>query len=87
MDKLPFNFTKIKNLGTPKDIIKKMKTYQRLGENIFKSYIYMIKHLYQEYIKNPYNPIITKTNNSIEKWLKELMGTSPRRTYKWLTST
>lgn len=54
MDKLPFNFTKIKNLGTPKDIIKKMKTYQRLGENIFKSYIYdkaLVSRIYKESIQ------------------------------------
>ena len=48
-------FSKIKNVCTSTDSIKRFK--RQLNEIKYLPIIYMIKDLYLEYIKNPYNSI------------------------------
>ena len=72
------NVTKIKHFCSSKDTVKGINRQAMDWEKIFANYIYMIKNLYSEYIKN--------SQLHIFKWAKEV-NTLPKKIYGWQISS
>lgn len=77
-----FGFIKIKNVGTPKDTIKKKNRQATDQEKIFSNHIYLIKGLVPKIYKE-----LLQCSNKETTQLKDLVDHSPKMTYKWLKST
>lgn len=73
------DFIQIKKISALKDTIKKMK----IQATDYLQIIYLIKDLFLEYIKNPYNSITRRQTTQFKSRQKIYIDILPKKIYEW----